>query len=65
MPGQTGDIKERNERKRQWMRGVWVGEEDETGREGGMKVYRSYSKLRTHTALGPYGSSLPRSIGPA
>ena len=27
--------------------------------------YRSYSKLRTHTALGPYARSVPRSIGPA
>jgi hypothetical protein len=26
--------------------------------------YRGYSKVRTHTALGPYGSSMPRSIGP-
>ena len=25
-------------------------------------VYRGYSKLRTHTALGPYGISMPRSI---
>ena len=24
--------------------------------------YRGYSKLRTHTALGPYSSSIPRSI---
>ena len=27
--------------------------------------YRGYSKLRTHTALGPYGTSMPRSIGPS
>ena len=27
--------------------------------------YRGYSKLRTHTALGPYGGSMPRSIGPS
>ena len=27
--------------------------------------YRDYSKLRTHTALGSYGSSMPRSIGPS
>ena len=27
--------------------------------------YRGYSKLMTHTALGPYGSSMPRSIGPS
>ena len=27
--------------------------------------YRGCSKLRTHTALGPYGSSMPRSIGPS
>ena len=26
---------------------------------------RDYSKLRTHTALGPYGRSIPRSIGPS
>ena len=26
-------------------------------------TYRGYSKLRTHTALGPYGRSMPRSIG--
>ena len=26
--------------------------------------YRGYSKLRTHTALGTYGRSLPRDIGP-
>jgi hypothetical protein len=26
---------------------------------------KGYSKLRTHTALGPYGRSIPRSIGPA
>ena len=26
-------------------------------------VYRGYSKLRTHTAIGPYGRSMPRSIG--
>ena len=25
--------------------------------------YRGYSKLRTHPALGPYGRSIPRSIG--
>ena len=25
--------------------------------------YRSYSKSRTHAALGPYGRSMPRSIG--
>ena len=27
--------------------------------------YRGYSKLRTHTALGPYGRYIPRSIGPS
>ena len=27
--------------------------------------YRSYSKLRTHTALRPHDMSMPRSIGPA
>ena len=27
--------------------------------------YRGYSKLRTHTAVGPYGRSIPRSIGPS
>jgi len=27
--------------------------------------YRGYSKLRTHTAVGPYGRSMPRSIGPS
>ena len=27
-------------------------------------VHRGYSKSRTHTALGPYGTSVPRSIGP-
>ena len=27
-------------------------------------AYRGYSKLRTRTALGPYGRSMPRSIGP-
>ena len=27
--------------------------------------YRGYSKLRTHTALGPYRRSVPRSIGPS
>ena len=27
--------------------------------------YRGYSKLRTHAALRPYGSSMPRSIGPS
>ena len=26
--------------------------------------YRGYSKLRTHTARGPYDRSIPRSIGP-
>jgi len=26
-------------------------------------MYRGYSKLRTHTARGPYGISLPKSIG--
>ena len=25
--------------------------------------YRGYSKLRTHTALGTYGISMPRGIG--
>jgi len=25
--------------------------------------YRGYSKLRAHTAIGPYGMSIPRSIG--
>jgi len=28
-------------------------------------LYRGYSKLRTHTALGPYGRSIPSSIGPS
>ena len=28
-------------------------------------LYRGYSKLRTHTALGPYSRASPRSIGPA
>ena len=27
--------------------------------------YRGYSKVRTHTAIGPYGRSVPRSIGPS
>ena len=27
-------------------------------------LYRGYSKLRTHTAIRPYGRSIPRSIGP-
>ena len=27
--------------------------------------YRGYSKFRTHTALGPYGRSIPRCIGPS
>ena len=27
-------------------------------------VYRGYSKLRTHTALGSYGRAISRSIGP-
>ena len=27
--------------------------------------YRGYSKLRTHTAIEPYGRSMPRSIGPS
>ena len=26
-------------------------------------LYRGYSKLRTHTTLGPHGSSIPRGIG--
>ena len=26
--------------------------------------YRVYSKLKTHTALGPYSRATPRSIGP-
>ena len=26
--------------------------------------YRGYSKFRAHNALGPYGRSMPRSIGP-
>ena len=33
-----------------------------SGRSG---RYRGYSKARTHTALGPYGRSIPRSIGPS
>ena len=28
-------------------------------------AYRGYSKLRTHTALGPYGRSAPGSIEPS
>ena len=28
-------------------------------------VHRGYSKARTRTALGPYGRSIPRSIGPS
>ena len=28
------------------------------------REYRGHSKLRTHTALGPYGRSVPRSMGP-
>ena len=27
--------------------------------------YRGYSKLRTHTALGPFRRAMPRSIGPS
>ena len=27
--------------------------------------YRGYSKLRTHTAIGPYGRFTPRCIGPS
>ena len=27
--------------------------------------YKGYSKLRTHTALGSYGRSIPRRIGPS
>ena len=30
----------------------------------GLGRYRGYSKLRTHTAVGPYGRYLPRKIGP-
>ena len=30
-----------------------------------VECYRGYSKLRTHTAVGPYGSSMPGSIGPS
>ena len=29
------------------------------------REYRGYSKVRTHTALGPYGSFMPRSIEPS
>ena len=29
------------------------------------RMYRGYSKLRTHVAVGPYGSSMPRSKGPS
>ena len=32
--------------------------------ESTLDAYRGDSKLRTHTALGPYGSSMPRCIGP-
>ena len=28
-------------------------------------VYRVFSKLKTHTALGPYIGAMPRSIGPS
>ena len=28
------------------------------------KTYRGYSKLKTYTALVPYGRASPRSIGP-
>ena len=28
-----------------------------------LSLYRGYSKLRTHTALGSFGSSMPGSIG--
>ena len=27
--------------------------------------YRSYWKVRTHTAIGPYGRSIPRNVGPS
>ena len=27
-------------------------------------AYRGYSMSRTHTAIGPYGRAMPRSIGP-
>ena len=30
-----------------------------------LQGYRGYSKSRMHTALGPYGRSVPRSIGPS
>ena len=42
----------------------WVG-----GSAPGLAVTpppcRGYSKLRTHPAIGPYGRSIPRSIGPS
>jgi hypothetical protein len=40
----------------------WGGWRSEEG--CGMRGYRGYSKLRTRTALGPYGRASPRSIGP-
>ena len=36
-----------------------------SSRGGPVLTYRGYSKLRTHTALGPYGRSIRRSIGPS
>ena len=30
-----------------------------------VKAYEGYSKIRTRTALEPYGRSIPRSIGPS
>ena len=35
------------------------------GEIGTGACYRGYSKLRTHAAIGPYGRSTPRSIGPS
>ena len=53
--------------------GVWVsglrvqgwGCEVYTLNQMGEVRYRGYSKSRTHTAIGPYGRSIPRSIGPS
>ena len=44
------------------MRGVQVGQEEETGREGGIQVYRGASLIRNRLSVGPYGSPVSRAL---
>ena len=51
-------------RPRRFFRAVLLNEGLSRMRDS-TSMYRGYSKVRTHTALGPYASSMLRSIGPS